>query len=130
VFASLSDMNPDYLWLTGALEVLTLFAVAPVLGLAISYAAWRGKPQMLNPARYGADRVLCVTSGVTAVLLLVFAQLLNADVRTPQYLLQLVCFLFGSLLFGVSMGCCFSVLLRASRWHKATRLPENSKTER
>ena len=119
-------MNPDYLWLTGVLELLTLFVVGPALGFVIAYAAWCGKPKQLNPQRYGDDGVLFVAFGVIASLLLVFAKWLNADVRTAQYLLQLACVLVGGLLFGVAMGCGFSVLLRLLRWHKATRLPHNT----
>ena len=69
-------MNPDYLWLTGALQLLTLFVVRPVIAVAIAYAAWRQKPQNFNPQRYG---MLCVASGVTASLLLVLAKWINAD---------------------------------------------------
>lgn|SRR5512146_1017754 len=123
-------MTPDYLWLTGALEVLTLFAVGPVLGFLIAHAAWSGKPERLNPQRYGDDRVLFVTFGVVATLLLVFAKWLNADVRTAQYFLQVACFLVGGLFFEVATGCCFSVLLRLFRWHKATRLLNKNTTER
>ena len=118
-------MSPDYLWLTGLLELLALFVVGPALGFVIAYAAWSGKLPRLNPQRYGDDRVLFVAFGVLASLLLVFAKWLNADVRTAQYLLQLACVLVGGLLFGVGMGCCFSVLLRLLRWHKATRLPDH-----
>jgi hypothetical protein len=90
-------MNPDYLWLTGALQLLTLFVVGPAIAIAIAYAAWRRKPQNFNPQRYG---MLCVASGVTASLLLVLAKRINADVRTPQYFLQFACVLLGGLLLG------------------------------
>ena len=69
------------------------------------------------------------TSGVIASLLLGFAKWINADVRTPQYFLQLACVLVSGLLFGVLMGSGFSVLLCLWRWHKATRLGDNQ-TER
>jgi hypothetical protein len=120
-------MNPDYLWLTGALELLTFFVVGPVLAIAIAYAAWRGKPQNFNPERYG---IVCIASGVTAFLLFGFAKWMNADVRTTQYFLQLACVLLSGLLFGVFMGCGFPVLLRLWRWHKTTRLPDDHQTER
>jgi hypothetical protein len=73
-------MNPDYLWLTGAIELLTFFVAGPVLAIAIAYAAWRGKPKIFNPERYG---MMCIASGVTASLLFVFVKWMNADVRTP-----------------------------------------------
>ncbi|MGC2321536.1 MAG: hypothetical protein WA463_02795 [Terriglobales bacterium] len=119
-------MNPDYLWLTGAMQLLTFFVVGPVVAVVIAYAAWRGKPENFSPQRYG---MVCVTSGVIASLLLGFAKWINADVRTPQYFLQLACVLVSGLLFGVLMGSGFSVLLCLWRWHKATRLGDNQ-TER
>ena len=112
-------MNPDYLWLTGAIELLTFFVVGPVLAIAIAYAAWRGKPNTFNPERYG---VVCVTSGVAASLLFGFVKWMNADVRTPQYFLQFACFLISGLLFGVFVGTGFSALVCLWHWHKATRL--------
>jgi hypothetical protein len=115
-------MNPEYLWLAGVIQLLTFFVVGPVLAIAIGYAAWRGKPKDFNPKRYG---IVCVTSGATAVLLIVFAKWMNADVRTAQYFLQLSCVLLSGLLFGVFMGCGFSVLLSLLDWHKATRLAGN-----
>jgi hypothetical protein len=94
-------MNPHYLWLTGAMQLLTIFVVAPAIAMAIAFSAWREEPQKLNPERYG---IVCVSSGVTASLLLGFAKWMNADVRTAQYFLQLACVLVSGLLFGVCMG--------------------------
>ncbi len=118
-------MNPEYLWLTGALELLTFFVVAPILAIAIAYSAWRRRPHF--PERHG---VVCVASGLAALLLFGFAKWMNADVRTAQYFLQLACVLLSGLLFGVFMGCGFSVLLRLGRWHNATRLTDDHQTER
>jgi hypothetical protein len=112
-------MNPDYLWLTGAIQLLTFFVGGPVLAIAIAYAAWRQETQTFNSRRYG---MVCVASGLTATMLFVFAKWLNADVRTPQYFMQLASVLLGNLLLGVFMGCGFSALLQVWRWHKATRL--------
>jgi hypothetical protein len=112
-------MNPQYLWLTDATELLTIFVVGPVLAIAIAYAAWRGKPKNFNPERYG---IACIGSGVAAFLLFGLAKWMNADVRTAWYFLQLAFVLLGGLFFGVSMGCFFPVLLRVWRWHEATRV--------
>ena len=120
-------MNPKYLWLTGAMQLVTIFVVGPAIAIVIAYAAWRGKPQNFNPRRYG---IVCLASGVTASLLLVLAKWINADVRTPQYFLQLASVLLGGLLLGVGMGSVFPVLLNAWRWHKTTRLSESNQTER
>ena len=115
-------MNPDYLWLTGAIQLLIVFVGGPVVAIAIAYAAWREKLQNFTPQRYGK---LCVGSGVSAALLWVLAKWINADIRTPQYFLQLTCVLLGALLFGVAMGSFFPFLLHLLSWHKATRLTEH-----
>ena len=120
-------MNPQYLWLTGALELVSLFVTGPVLAIAIPYMAWRGKLPSFNGGRYG---MVCVTSGGTAVLLLLCAKWINADVREPRYFLQLACVLVGGLLFGVCMGCGGIIFLRAFFWHKATRLKGENHTDR
>jgi hypothetical protein len=119
-------MNPHYLWLTGALQLLTIFVVAPAIAMAIAYSAWREEPQKLNPERYG---IVCVSSGVTASLLLGFAKWMNADVRTAQYFLQLACVLVSGLLFGVCMGYGFPIALSLWRWHKATRLTDSDRRD-
>lgn len=120
-------MNPDYLWLTGAIELLTFFLVGPVLAIGIAYAAWRGMRQNFNPRRYW---IVCMVSGVTAFLLLGLAKWMNVDVRTPEYFLQLTCVLFSGLLFGVCVGSFFPVLVHVWRSHKATRLADHNQAER
>ena len=112
-------MNPDYLWLTGAIQLLTFFAIAPAIAIVVAYAAWRGKPQNLSRKRYA---MLCIASGATAFFLFGCAKWMNADVRTAQYFLQLACVVLSFLLFGLCMGCGFSLLLTFWRWHKTTRL--------
>jgi hypothetical protein len=119
-------VNPNYLWLTEAIEVLTFFVLMPAIAIAIAYAAWRGKPQNVSPRQYGT---VCVASGVTASLVFVLVKWMNADVRTAQYFLQLACLLLSLLLFGVSMGCGVPVLLHFWGWHKATRLTDGKRTE-
>src|ERR1035441_2506872 len=115
-------MNPRYLWLADALQLLVFFVVGPALAIAIAYAAWRRKSQRFNSERFG---MVCATSGVAGALMLVCAQRINADVREAEYFLQLACMLLSGLLFGVFMGCGGALLLRIWLWHKATRLPDN-----
>jgi len=103
-------MNPDYLWVTGALQLLTFFVVAPMLAIAIGYAAWQGRPQNFDRERYG---MTSVASGIASAFLFAYAKHINADVRTAQYFMQLACVLLSGLLFGVFMGC--GVGLFASR---------------
>src|SRR5437660_2493944 len=71
-------MNPNYLWLTEAIELLSFLVLMQAIAIAIAYAAWRGKPQNASPKQYGT---VCVASGVTASLLLVLASRMNADIR-------------------------------------------------
>lgn len=120
-------MNPQYLWLTEALELLSLIVVVPALAIAIPYAAWRGKLPSINVGRYGTA---CATSGGAAVILLLCAKWIKADVREPQYFVQLACVLLGLLVFGVYMGSGIVVLIRAWLWHRATRLKDDDHTER
>ena len=120
-------MNPEYLWLADTIQLLTFFVVGPALAIGIGYAAWRGKPENFSPKRYG---VVCITSGVTAVLLFALVKWMNVDVRTPQYFVEVTCVLLSGLLFGVCMGCGVSVLLSMWRWHKATSLAGDHLPER
>ena len=120
-------MSPNYLWLADAAQLLTLFVVGPILAIAIAYATWRRKPQNFSPKKYGIVPVAC---GVGASLLFVLAKLINADIRTSLYFLQLACVLLAGLLFGVCMGCGFPVLLSFWRWHKTTRLADGNQARR
>lgn len=45
-----------------------------------------------------------------SLFLMVFAQRMHADVRTWQYLAQLVVFGLGAVLFGVAGGCMIGIL--------------------
>jgi hypothetical protein len=55
-------------------------------------------------------------------LLFGFAKWIDADIRTPQYFVQLASVLLCFLLLGVCVGYGFGILLGAWRWHGATRL--------
>ncbi|HEV7220618.1 MAG: hypothetical protein ACHP8A_03505 [Terriglobales bacterium] len=120
-------MNPKYLWLADALQLLVFFVVGPVLAIAIAYSGWRGKSRRFTSERFG---IVCVVSGIAAVLMLVCARRINADVRDAQYFLQLGCMLLSGLLFGVYMGCGGVLILRMWFWHKATRVVDNNRTGR
>ena len=110
-----------------ALEALTFFVLAPLITVAIGYAAWRGKFPTVNLGQYV---IACVASGITGLVLVCFAKWLNADVRTAQYLVQVACFLIGFLLLGVSTGCFVPVLLHLWRWHRLTRLTDGTHAKR
>lgn len=116
-------MTPHYLWLTDAVQLLTFFVIGPLIAIAIAYAIWQRRQQNFALKRY---RTMCIVSCGAAILLLVFAKWMNADVRTPQYFLQLAALLIGGLLFGVGMGSSLTVLLGLWNWHKMTRLTSNN----
>ena len=114
-------MNPHYLWLTEGLELLTFFVFGPALGLIIAYMVWRERRHNPAPQRYGTR---CIALGLVALLLFGFAKWLNADVRTPQYFVQLASFMLSILSFSACTGYFFSVLLDLWEWHKTTRLKQ------
>jgi hypothetical protein len=103
------------------MQLLTFFVVAPILAIAIGYAAWKG-----NPPRF--DLLAAAASGAACVFLFSYAQGMQADVRTAQYFVQLVLVLLSGVIFGVFMGCGASVILRMWRWHQTTRLTNDNQT--
>jgi hypothetical protein len=111
-------MNPHYHWVTESLELLTFSVIGPALGTVIAYRAWRQR-ENINPKRCA---IRCIASGGTALLLFGFAKWIDADIRTPQYFVQLASVLLCFLLLGVCVGYGFGILLGAWRWHGATRL--------
>jgi hypothetical protein len=94
------------LWLIDGFLLFALFVVAPSIAAAIGYAAWKGKLKNFDRGMYWTS---FVALGGVSSFLLVFAQRMHADVRTWQYLLQLVCFGLGTLLLGVAMGCAVAI---------------------
>lgn len=112
-------MNPKYLWVTETIEILTFSVITPVVATVTAYRAWRRREHNLNPRRDGMRGVWFAVAGIG---LFGFAKWLDADVRTPQYFLQLASMLLSFLLLGVSMGLGFSVLLGTLLWHDKTRL--------
>jgi hypothetical protein len=108
-------MNPHYHWLTEGLELITFIFVSPALAIVIAYKIWRARA---NSKQYGMQ---CVASGGAALVLFGVAKWLDADIRTPQYFLQLACVLLSFLLFGVCVGYFFSVLLGIWHWHDSAR---------
>jgi len=114
-------MNPDYLWLTEGLEIISFFVGGPIVTLVIVYLAWRGKLPTFISQRY---RVIGILAGMTGFSLFALARWMNADVRTGQYFFQLVCALASFPLLGVFMGCGFCEMLRMWRWHQNTKLKD------
>ena len=72
------------------------------MAAGIGYAAWKGWPKSFDHESYVLGFVACL---LTSVSLLVYAQRMQADVRTWQYLLQLAFSVLGLLLLGIAGGC-------------------------
>ena len=99
-------MNPRYLPIVDGLLLLALFVGVPSISAAIVYFAWKGRPSGFDRERYGLS---ALTTGAPAIALMVYTQRMHADVRTPQYLLQLACFACGTVLLGIAGGCFVGV---------------------
>jgi len=99
-------MNPRYLSIVDGLLLFALFVGAPSISAAIGYAAWKGKPKTFDRERYG---LAAITSGAAGTFLIVYTQRMQADVRTPQYLLQLTFFALAALLLGIAGGCAVGI---------------------
>ena len=94
------------LWVEAGLLLLTFFVLVPSIAAAIGYAAWKGKPKNFNREMYWTAFAAAI---VVSLFLMVFAQRMHADVRTWLYLVQVACFGFGALLFGVAGGCMVGI---------------------
>jgi hypothetical protein len=90
------------LWIEAGLLLFTFFVVVPSIAASIAYAAWKGKPKNFNREMYGMGFVATVAA---SGFLMVYAQRMQADVRTWHYPFQIACFGLGALLFGVAGGC-------------------------
>lgn len=101
-------MNPRYLPIIDALELSILFVGLPAIWALIGYAAWNGKPNGFDRAKFGS---LAIAAGAAAFFLFVHAQRMHADVRTPMFFVQLTCFMLGVLLFGIAGGFMLGVVL-------------------
>ena len=89
-----------------ALFLLGFFVVVPSIAAVIGYAAWKGKPKNFGRDMYWTAFVVAI---VASTFLMVYAQRMNADVRTWQYLVEIAFWGLGVLLFGVAGGCAIGI---------------------
>ena len=100
------------------LLLLLFFVEAPAIAAGIGYAAFKGRPKRFGRENYVLASVAC---GLAGAVLLVYAQRMNADIRTWLYLWQIVCGSAGLLLFGVALGCGIGIF--ACRFRSLARKP-------
>ena len=81
---------------------LLFFVGVPVIAGGIGYAAFKGRPKSFARANYVVGSIVC---GLFSGVLLIYAQRMDADVRTWLYLWQIVCGSIGLLLLGIAIGC-------------------------
>jgi uncharacterized membrane protein len=97
---------PLPIWVEAALVFLVFVVIVPAIAAVIGYAAWRGRPKNWDRSMYWtAFAVSIMASG----FLMVYAQRMQADVRTLQYIVQIALFGLGALLFGVAGGCVVGI---------------------
>jgi hypothetical protein len=84
------------------LLLLLSFVGVPAIAAGIGYAAFKGRPKSFGRENYALATVAC---GLAGGVLLVYAQRMQADIRTWLYLWQIVCCSIGLLLFGFAGGC-------------------------
>jgi hypothetical protein len=100
------------------LLLLLFFVGVPVIAGGIGYAAFKGRPKSFTSANYVLGSIAC---GLFGGVLLIYAQRMDADVRTWLYLWQIVCGSIGLLLFGIALGCGIGIF--ACRFRSLTRKP-------
>lgn len=92
---------PRYVWIVDAISFAALFVGVPAMAAVIGRAAWLGKPEKWDRSMYWTA---AIASGAAAVVLMVLAQRMRADVRTWRYLVQIALFGLGIVSFGVGAG--------------------------
>jgi hypothetical protein len=102
-------MNPALSMRIGEVTFFFTFLVAmPSVTAAIAYAAWHGKPKNFDRSMFFTA---FASAGAASLLMIVYAQRMQADVRTWQYAIQVALFVLGLLLFAVAGGCGLGIFL-------------------
>ena len=105
--------------LTEELELFTFFVVGPAVGIVVAYRIWRERKQTRSLKQYRKRFVAFAASGI---LLFSLSKWIDADVRSAQNILRILCLLLSFMTLGIAQGYFFGILLELWRFHKATRL--------
>jgi hypothetical protein len=100
------------------LLLLIFFVGVPAIAVGIGYAAFKGRPKGFGRENYV---LLSVGCGLASGVLVVYAQRMQADIRTWLYLWQIVCGSIGLLLSGIALGCGIGIF--ACRFRSLPRKP-------
>jgi len=115
------------MWVEAAILLFAFFVVVPAIAAAIGYYAWTGKPKNWDRSTYWTAFIASI---VACGFLMVYAQRMQADVRSRQYILQMILFGFGVLMFGVAGGCMVGIFAyrhgKGPIWREVTSRPGNS----
>ena len=119
--------NLASMWVESVILLLAFSVVVPAIAVAIGYAAWTGKPKNWDRSTYWTAFIASI---VASGFLMVYAQQMQSDVRTPRYVLQVLLFGFGVLMFGVAGGCMVGIFAyrhgKGPIWREVTSRPGNS----
>ena len=119
-------MNPRlYVSIIDGMIVVIFFVVNPLIVASIAYSAWKGRPNTWDSPRYGVWAIVMFLSGL---VLLFCVKLINADVRTWPYAVQVFCMLVGLLLLGISCGCGAGVFTYRPK-NQGHSTPERTQTK-
>lgn len=98
--------------------LLTLFVGCPSLSAVIGYSAWKGR---LVGFSWKTFLKIGLLANALGAILLIYAQRLGADIRSLQYVWQVLCVVVSAALFGIAGGCVLGIFVYWLRWLRATR---------
>jgi uncharacterized membrane protein len=97
---------PSITWIGPAVYLSAFFVIAPVVAAVIGYAAWKGMPKNWDRSMYWTAFVVAI---ISSMLVMAYAVRMHADVRTGQYVIQILMAALGAILFGVAGGCMVGI---------------------
>jgi hypothetical protein len=93
-------------WAEAVLLGFAFFVVVPSIAVCIGYKSWKGYPRNFGRDMYWTA---FAASGAASVVLMVYAQRMQAELGSWLRLVQLGCGGLGVLLFGVACGCLIGI---------------------